>query len=482
MAMNWDNVEMVRNAQASAKERFQAASLATQEEIQKVLNSEAAKKLTIPRITEIEQMIFRLRSELIDYIVAHGLVDGLIWDGVLQPVENGKIIITREMVELITEKLGYFTESDVQRFLEEYLPENFYVKDEHYVHTDNNFTDKNAEKLDGIETGAEVNKIIDVIFNGISVLDDGTRVATITITPEDIKRWYEQNPDTNAFTDAAKAKLAGIADGADVNRVDDVLVDGRSVLADDKKAKITPEDIKKAYEKNPDTNAFTDAEKQQLTELFAWKPTAESEIADNAAGVTEAKQSISELGDEVNSVAGRVTVNEANIKALQDANKTISGNVSNLESRVSTNEESISALQGKWHDLRVENVWNTLAPIDVDVIVANVSFGGQFNFGWSKFDKTNLTFGAATTRNLNLTGGRCTFMKQQDGTFMCIIDLGGADTNGIVTITYYPPREEVRAVKFMGTGRLGEPILAWMNSYPEITITNLWGLSIATRT
>lgn len=482
MAMNWDNVEMVRSAQASAKERFQAASLATQEELQKVLNSEAAKKLTIPRITEIEQMIFRLRSELIDYIVAHGLVDGLIWDGVLQPVQNGKIVITREMVELITEKLGYFTESDVQRFLEEYLPENFYVKDEHYVHTDNNFTDESVAKLDGIEAGAEVNKIIDVIFNGTSVLDDGTRIATITITPADIKRWYEQNPDTNAFTDAAKAKLAGISDGAEVNRVDDVLVDGRSVLADDKKAKITIEDIKKAYEKNPDTNAFTDAEKQHLAELFAWKPTAESEIAENAAGVAEAKQSITELGDEVNTVAGRVTTNEANIKSLQEADATISGNVSNLEARVGVNETNISALQGKWHDLRVENIWDTLAPIDVDVIVADVSFGGTFSIGFSEFDKATASFGTAKTRTKNIPGGRCTFIKGDASDFTCLFDLKGTDENGMLAITYYPPSGAIRSVKMFSTGRMGVPMLAWLESYPKITITNLWGLSVATRT
>ena len=286
MAMNWDNVEMVRNAQASAKERFQAASLATQEEIQKVLNSEAAKKLTIPRITEIEQMIFRLRSELIDYIVAHGLVDGLIWNGQLQPVKNGKIVITSEMVDAIVEFLGYFRQEDVQAFLEEYLPANFYVSDEHYVHTDNNFTDDDKSKLDGIEAGSEVNKIIDVIFNGVSVLDDGTRVATVTITPEDIKKWYEQNPDTNAFTDVEKTKLAGIADGADVNRVDDVILNGRSTLDEQKRAILTKEDIKTAYEHNPDTNAFTDAEKNQLKQNTT---------------------NIEELGNELNATAGRVT-------------------------------------------------------------------------------------------------------------------------------------------------------------------------------
>ena len=423
--MNWDNVEMIRNAQASAKARFEATALATQEEIQKVVNSEAAKSITMPRLTELEQMIFKMRSELIDYIVAHGLVDGLIWDGVLQPIQNGKIVITKEMIEILTEHLGYFTESDVQAFLEKYLPENHYVSDADYVHTDNNYTTPEKNKLAGIEDGAEVNKIIDVIFNGVSVLDDGTRVATINITPEDIKRWYEANPDTNAFTDAQKAKLAGISDGAEVNRVDDVLVNGRSVLNENKKALITKEivkdayeanadtnaftdaekakldgieagaqvnkvedvqldgatvvneekqailtgaaikksyeaqpdtnaftdaektklggieagaqvnkvedvqldgtsvldastkvanvtaaGIKTAYESNPDTNVFTDAEKSKLDELDKWKPTAETEIANNTAEIAEAKKSISELGDETNSIAGRVTTLE----------------------------------------------------------------------------------------------------------------------------------------------------------------------------
>ena len=422
--MNWDNVEMIRNAQASAKARFEATALATQEEIQKVVNSEAAKSITIPRLTELEQMIFKMRSELIDYIVAHGLVDGLIWDGVLQPIQNGKIVITKEMIEILTEHLGYFTEADVQAFLEKYLPENYYVSDADYVHTDNNYTTEEKDKLAGIEAGAEVNKIIDVIFNGVSVLDDGTRVATITITPEDIKQWYESNPDTNAFTDAQKAKLAGISDGAEVNRVDDVLVNGRSVLNENKKALITKEIVKDAYEANADTNAFTDAakaklegieagaqvnkiedvqldgvtvvnakkqailtgaaikksyeaqpntnaftdaakaklegiesgaqvnkvedvqldgvtvvnakkqailtgaaikksyeaqpntnaftdvEKADLATLKAWKPEAEGDIANNAAEIAEAKQSISELGDEVNTVAGRVTTLE----------------------------------------------------------------------------------------------------------------------------------------------------------------------------
>lgn len=265
--MNWDNVEMIRNAQASNKKRFDEEHLLVQESIDKAINTEVARQLNVPHLTELEQMIFKMRTELIDYIVAHGLVDGLVWDGVLQPVDNGKIVITKEMVDYVAHILGYYKESDVNDFIEKYLPEHNYVADADYVHTDNNFKDEDVAKLDGIEDGAEVDKVIDILFNGTSVLDDGTRVATITITPEDIKSWYESNPDTNAFTDKEKAKLAGVSDGAEVNRVDDVLVDKRSVLDENKKANITKEIIKEAYEANDNTNAFTNAEKERLADI-----------------------------------------------------------------------------------------------------------------------------------------------------------------------------------------------------------------------
>lgn len=55
-------------------------------------------------------------------------------------------------------------------------------------------TSSDRTKLDGIEAGAEVNP-----------------------TASEIKTAYESNADTNAYTDAEKSKLAGIAAGAEVN-------------------------------------------------------------------------------------------------------------------------------------------------------------------------------------------------------------------------------------------------------------------------
>lgn len=311
MAMTWDNVEAIRNAQASAKERFEATALATTNEIQKALESETAKKLTLPRITEIEQMIFKLRAELIDYIVAHGLVDGMIWNGELQPTQNGKIVITADMIDAVVKFIGYFQESDVQAFLEKYLPANHYVSDADYVHTDNNFTDEAVTKLAGIENGAEVNKVIDVLFNGKTVLDDGTRVATITITPEDIKKWYEENPNTNTFTDVEKTKLAGIADGADVNRVDDVIVNRQSVMNDQKQAIISKELIRDTYEANDGIVRFDTAKDFKLNQAALQVEVNTKDIAAVSRELNDAKNSVSELGDEVNTVAGRVTTIES---------------------------------------------------------------------------------------------------------------------------------------------------------------------------
>lgn len=322
MAMSWDNVELIRNAQSSAKKRFEATTLATQDEIKKALESEAAKALAIPRITEIEQMIFKLRAELIDYIVAHGLVDGMIWNGQLQKVENGKIVVTADMIDAVVKFLGYFQESDVQAFLEKYLPGNDYVQDGDYVHTDNNYTDEAVKKLAGIENGAEVNKVINVMFNGKTVLDDGTRVATITITPEDIKQWYEENPNTNAFTDVEKTKLAGIADGADVNRVDDVIVNRQSVMNDQKQAIISKELIRDTYEANEGIVRFDMARDFKLNQADIQLKTNTEDINKITGEISDVKDSVTELGDEVNTVAGRVTTLEKRVYRFNDKTQT----------------------------------------------------------------------------------------------------------------------------------------------------------------
>jgi hypothetical protein len=180
----------------------------------------------------------------------------------------------------------------------------------------NPFTDADESKLDGIAAGAEVNTVDSVnAQTGVVVLDaddisDATTTnkfttasdisklagieagATADQTGAEIKAAYESEANTNAFTDAEKTKLAGIAAGAEVNTVDSVNAQTGAVVldADDisdaattnkfttasdisKLAGIeasatadqTGAEIKTAYEGESDTNAFTDAEKTKLS-------------------------------------------------------------------------------------------------------------------------------------------------------------------------------------------------------------------------
>lgn len=348
MAFDWEHVEAIRAEQDSARNRRDLNTLPTDEVSNEIYNSPSGRNAKVPGLDHWEQMIHKVRTQLIDYIIEHGLVQGFEYDGINEPIKNGKIVLTAEMLQRVTDRFGYFKEKETLKFIEKYLPEHHYVADENYVHTDNNYTDAEKAKLEGIADGAEVNKVISVLFNGVETIDPETRVATITITPADVKAWYEQNPDTNVFTDAEKAKLESININELSNKVEDVILDGETVVKN-KVAILTAKKIKDSYESNADTNAFTDADKalveQVLPELQKGVNQHEqridalekSQIIQDAE-IEDAKNSITELGDKVNSVAGRVTTLEASQK-VQDEE------ISNLKAKDTTQDGRLDALE-----------------------------------------------------------------------------------------------------------------------------------------
>ena len=107
-------------------------------------------------------------------------------------------------------------------------------------------------------------------------------------TSESIKTKYESNPDTNAFTDELLLKLntiptegvqgvqgdkgdsayeIAVASGFQGTEAEWLLsLKGEKGNSGDS-ANVSPEDIKLMYESNPDTNAFTDDEKQKLNSI-----------------------------------------------------------------------------------------------------------------------------------------------------------------------------------------------------------------------
>jgi hypothetical protein len=103
-----------------------------------------------------------------------------------------------------------------------------------------------AEIKTAYENNADTNAFTDAEKNKLSGIETG---ATADQTDAEIKTAYENNADTNAFTDAEKNKLSGIETGATADQ--------------------TASEIKTAYESNTNTNAFTDAEKNKLTGIAA---------------------------------------------------------------------------------------------------------------------------------------------------------------------------------------------------------------------
>lgn len=348
MAFDWEHVEAIRAEQDSARNRRDLNTLPTNEVSNEIYNSPSGRDAKIPGLDHWEQMIQKVRTQLIDYIIEHGLVQGFEYDEINEPIKNGKIVLTAEMLRRVTDRFGYFKEKETLEFIERYLPEHHYVADEDYVHTDNNYTDAEKAKLEGIADGAEVNKVISVLFNGVESIDPETRVATITITPADVKEWYEQNPDTNAFTDAEKAKLESVNISELSNKVEDVTLDGETVVKN-KVAILTAKKIKDSYESNANTNAFTDADKTLVEQVLPEVQRGinqheqridaleKTQLAQDAE-IKDAKDSITELGDEVNSVAGRVTTLEASQK-VQD------GEISNLKAKDTAQDGRLDELE-----------------------------------------------------------------------------------------------------------------------------------------
>ena len=152
-------------------------------------------------------------------------------------------------------------------------------------------TQADIDKLAGIEAGATANQ-----------------------TDAEIKTAYENNANTNAFTDAEQTKLAGIEANATADQ--------------------TAAEIKTAYETNLDTNAFTDSEKAKLAGIATG---AEVNVQANLSQTDN-------LQDDY--VIGKSTANIADStdkRYITDAQQTVLVNTSGIN----TGDETTLSIQTK---------------------------------------------------------------------------------------------------------------------------------------
>lgn len=110
-----------------------------------------------------------------------------------------------------------------------------FVSDASYVHTDNNYTTTEKNKLSGIDTGAQVNVLEGIQKNGTNVTITNkianiivpTKLTDLTNDDNFVSDASYVHTDNN-YTTAEKNKLSGIASGAEVNKIDLIKVNGTS--------------------------------------------------------------------------------------------------------------------------------------------------------------------------------------------------------------------------------------------------------------
>ena len=126
-----------------------------------------------------------------------------------------------------------------------------FVVDANYTHTDNNFTDALETKLNGITAGAQVNVIETIAVNGTDQQVTSKKVnITVPTATSDLTNDSNFVEDAdyvhtdNNYTTTEKTKLSGIANGAQVNVIETIAVNGSNLTPTSKKVNITvPENV-----------------------------------------------------------------------------------------------------------------------------------------------------------------------------------------------------------------------------------------------
>ena len=122
--------------------------------------------------------------------------------------------------------------------------DNNTVSDANYVHTDNNYTTSEKNRLSGIEAGAQVNVIEEIEINGNSASISNKKASININVPTKLSDLTNDNNTVtdssyvhtdNNYTSSEKTKLAGIATGAEVNDIKSITVDSIPVIPDSNK-------------------------------------------------------------------------------------------------------------------------------------------------------------------------------------------------------------------------------------------------------
>ena len=259
----------------------------------------------------------------------------------------------------------------------------------------------------GLKSGAnkleEVNQSYALMQKAI--LDVALLNASVgaPLTAAQVKAIYESNPDTNAYTDAEKAKLSALEDAkfkgvfASLSSLQSsypIGEDGWYALIDDgsvsvtyawdglwvqvsTNSNLTAAQVKELYESNADTNAFTNAEQTKLAGIEAGSTSDQSNIeiktayeanSDTNAFTDADEAKLDSLdpdatGDMSDSEIKAAYENNADTNAYTDSEAILVATIPDLTTEVAVNSAAVTNIQSHrellgeptGYDLRIGN-------------------------------------------------------------------------------------------------------------------------------
>lgn len=230
-------------------------------------------------------------------------------------------------------KVDYLTQVlNAPTKLSQFQNDAYYVIDKNYVHTDNNYTTEEKQKLQSLEGSP---------FRG--EFRSKTELEQSVTNPK---------PGDYAYVDRGVGQLV-------VKYIWDS-TDRTWVLQQGVSTEETPESIKEKYESNPDTNAFTDNDKSKLDNLPA---NAQENVIEH----------IKQNGVELTIVDKTVEI-ETNVLSKITLQGSVTGQSSNFE------EEAIIQTEIPFSEGANTVTSLTDMPVDKEKIIANISEASTISF------------------------------------------------------------------------------------------------------
>lgn len=162
---------------------------------------------------------------------------------------NNSGFVTSDSIPTKTSQLtndsGYITDDDIPTKTSELTNDSNFVSDANYVHTDNNFTTQEKDKLNGIESGAEVNvqsNWDETDTSSDSFIQNKPTIPTATSQLNNDSNFVSDanyvHTDNN-FTSQDKTKLESVEEGAQVNVIEKVQQNGVDLNIENKTVNVT---------------------------------------------------------------------------------------------------------------------------------------------------------------------------------------------------------------------------------------------------